>query len=77
MAERDPLPFHRPLTGEEEVKEIIAVLESGWLTTGPRVAAFEREFGEVIGAPALALNSGTAALHLSLIVARVGPAMWS
>ena len=73
MAERDPLPFHRPLTGEEEVKEIIAVLESGWLTTGPRVAAFEREFGEVIGAPALALNSGTAALHLSLIVARVGP----
>lgn len=73
MAEREPLPFHRPLIGEEEVKEIIAVLESGWLTTGPRVAAFEREFGDVIGAPALALNSGTAALHLGLIVAGVGP----
>jgi dTDP-4-amino-4,6-dideoxygalactose transaminase len=73
MAEREPLPFHRPLIGEEEVKEIIAVLESGWLTTGPRVAAFEREFGEVIGAPALALSSGTAALHLGLIVAGVGP----
>jgi dTDP-4-amino-4,6-dideoxygalactose transaminase len=73
MAEREPLPFHRPLIGEEEVKEIIAVLESGWLTTGPRVAAFEREFGAVIGTPALALNSGTAALHLGLIVAGVGP----
>jgi dTDP-4-amino-4,6-dideoxygalactose transaminase len=73
MAEREPLPFHRPLIGEEEVKEVIAVLESGWLTTGPRVAAFEREFGEVIGAAALALSSGTAALHLGLIVAGVGP----
>jgi dTDP-4-amino-4,6-dideoxygalactose transaminase len=73
MAEQEPLPFHRPLIGEEEVKEIIAVLESGWLTTGPRVAAFEREFGDVIGAPALALSSGTAALHLGLIVAGVGP----
>ena len=56
MAEREPLPFHRPLLGEEEVKEVTAVLESGWLTTGSRVAAFEQEFGDVIGAQALALQ---------------------
>jgi dTDP-4-amino-4,6-dideoxygalactose transaminase len=71
--EREPLPFHQPLLGEEEVKEVTAVLESGWLTTGPRVAAFEREFSAVVGTQALALSSGTAALHLGLIVADVGP----
>jgi dTDP-4-amino-4,6-dideoxygalactose transaminase len=73
IGEQEPMPFHRPLLGEEEVKEVIAVLESGWLTTGARVVAFEREFGDVIGSSALALSSGTAALHLGLIVAGVGP----
>jgi dTDP-4-amino-4,6-dideoxygalactose transaminase len=72
-AEQEPLPFHQPLLGQEEVKEITAVLESGWLTTGPQAGAFEREFGEVVGTQALALSSGTAALHLGLIVAGVGP----
>ena len=73
MAELESLPFHRPLLGEEEAKAVIEVLESGWLTTGPRVADFEREFGDVIGAQALAVSSGTAALHLGLIAAGVGP----
>jgi len=72
-AKQKPLPFHQPMLGQEEVKEITAVLESGWLTTGPQAGAFEREFGEVVGTQALALSSGTAALHLGLIVAGVGP----
>jgi dTDP-4-amino-4,6-dideoxygalactose transaminase len=52
----------------------VATLESGWLSTGPRVAAFEEAFAEYVGARhAVAVNSCTAALHLSLIAAGVGP----
>jgi dTDP-4-amino-4,6-dideoxygalactose transaminase len=52
--------------------EVIATLESGWLTTGPRVAAFERAFAEYTDARyAIALNSCTAALHLSLLASGV------
>jgi dTDP-4-amino-4,6-dideoxygalactose transaminase len=60
--------------GEAEVAEVVATLQSGWLTTGPRVARFERAFAEYVGAThAVALNSGTAALHLSLLAAGIGP----
>ena len=63
------LPFSRPFLGEEEEREVIDVLRSGWLTTGPRVGRFETEFAGLVGAPAaLALSSGTAALHLALVV---------
>jgi dTDP-4-amino-4,6-dideoxygalactose transaminase len=52
----------------------VATLRSGWLTTGSRVAQFEREFARYTGAPhAVALSSCTAALHLSLLAAGVGP----
>jgi dTDP-4-amino-4,6-dideoxygalactose transaminase len=62
------VPFAPPALGSEEIAEVIATLESGWLTTGPRVAAFERRFADYVGAPhALAVNSCTAALHLSLL----------
>jgi len=48
-------------------------LQSGWLTTGPRVHQFEQAFAEYVGAPhAVALSSGTAALHLSLLAAGIG-----
>ena len=61
------VPYFRPTIGDDEIREVVAVLKSGWLTTGPRVARFEREFGEAIGAPhCVALNSATAALHLAL-----------
>jgi dTDP-4-amino-4,6-dideoxygalactose transaminase len=64
----------RPAIGEEEIAEVVAALESGWLTTGPRVSAFEEAFARYVGAPhALCLNSCTAALHLSLLAAGVGP----
>jgi len=63
----------RPAIGADEIAEVVAVLESGWLTTGPRVAAFEQAFACYVGAPhALGLNSCTAALHLSLLAAGIG-----
>ena len=69
-----PVPFAPPAIGEAEVAEVMAVLRSGWLTTGPRVERFEREFAAYVGARyALAVNSCTAALHLSLLAAGVGP----
>lgn len=61
------LPFHVAEIDEEEVAEVTEALRSGWLTTGPRVKRFEQEFAAYVGARhAVALNSGTAALHLAL-----------
>lgn len=68
------VPIARPDIGDEEVAEVVATLRSGWLSTGPRVQEFERRFAEYIGVPhAVAVNSCTAALHLSLLVLDVGP----
>jgi dTDP-4-amino-4,6-dideoxygalactose transaminase len=62
------LPFSPPFIDKEEIDEVVDSLRSGWITTGPKVAAFEEQFGRFVGAEsALALNSGTAALHLGLI----------
>ena len=69
-----PIPFHVPAIGEEEIAEVVATLRSGWLTTGDRARRLEAEFASVIGARhALALSSGTAALHLALRAAGLGP----
>src|SRR5262245_2492913 len=68
------LIFGSPKIEEAEIHEVEAVLRSGWLGTGPRVAQFEREFGRYRGAPhAVALNSCSAALHLSLLASGVVP----
>jgi len=70
------VPYHRPSIGREEIEEVINTLESGWLTTGPRTAQFEREFGGSVGAPfAQAVSSCTAGLHLSLVALGIGPGM--
>ena len=67
------IPFHRPTIGQEEIDEVTATLKSGWLTTGPKTAQFEREFREYLGAPnALAVNSCTAGLHLALAALNIG-----
>ena len=66
-------PLRRPSIGAEEIAEVVATLESGWLSTGPRVAEFEAAFAEYAGARfAVAVNSCTAALHLSLLAAGAG-----
>lgn len=69
-----PIPFHRPDVDEAEIEAVVETLRSGWLTTGPRVREFERRFAEEVGAPhAVAVNSGTAALHLALATLELGP----
>jgi dTDP-4-amino-4,6-dideoxygalactose transaminase len=61
------LPFALPSIGEEEIAEVVDSLRSGWLTTGPKAKYFEEEFARSVGVPyALAVNSGTAAMHLAL-----------
>jgi dTDP-4-amino-4,6-dideoxygalactose transaminase len=68
------LVFGNPLISEDEITEVVAVLRSGWIGTGPQVARFQAEFAQYLGAPhAMALNSCTAALHLALLAAGVGP----
>jgi len=68
------VPFAAPEIGPEEAAEVMATLESGWLSTGPRVRRFEQAFAQYVGAQhAIALNSCTAGLHLSLLAAGVGP----
>ncbi len=67
------IPVARPALGEEEAAAVREVLLSGWVTQGPEVAAFEREFAEFVGAPhACAVASGTSALHLALHALGVG-----
>jgi dTDP-4-amino-4,6-dideoxygalactose transaminase len=66
--------FARPAIADGEIAEVLSALESGWLTTGPRVRRFEDAFCEWTGAAhAVALNSCTAGLHLSLLAAGIGP----
>jgi dTDP-4-amino-4,6-dideoxygalactose transaminase len=68
------LPFHRADIGDEEIEAVVAVLRSGWLTSGPRVKEFESAFAAYIGVEhAVAVNSATAALHLGLEAIGVGP----
>lgn len=67
------VPLARPDMGEAELAALGEVIASGWLTTGPRVKAFEAAFAQRIGAAeAVALNSCTAGLHLSLLACDVG-----
>lgn len=69
------LPFALPEIGEEEIEEVVAVLRSGWLTTGPRAKRFEEDFTTFLGGgvTSLAVNSATSGLHLALEALGVGP----
>jgi dTDP-4-amino-4,6-dideoxygalactose transaminase len=68
------LVFGSPLICEPEKREVLDCLETGWLGTGPKVAQLERDFRDYIGGRfAVAVNSCTAALHLSMLAAGIGP----
>ncbi|MEO8429890.1 MAG: DegT/DnrJ/EryC1/StrS family aminotransferase [Acidobacteriota bacterium] len=70
----ESVPYFRPSIGDEEIALVVAALRSGWLTTGPRVKQFEREFAEAVGGRhAVAVNSCTAALHLAVEALGVRP----
>jgi len=67
------LSFQPPAIGEEEIEAVAETLRSGWLTSGPRSEELERRFAEYVGARhGIAVASGTAAMHLSLLAAGVG-----
>lgn len=68
------IPPAKPIIGEEEREAVDRVLRSGMVAQGPEVAAFEQEFSAhfVPGRPSVAVNSGTAGLHLGLLAAGVG-----
>lgn len=68
------LPFALPDIGEEEIAEVVDTLRSNWITTGPKTKKFEKEFADYIGVKhAIAVNSCTAGLHLSLEVLNLKP----
>ena len=63
----DFIPFHQPTIGDDEIRSVVETLKSGWFTTGHKVKTFEEDFARYVGAKhAVAVNSGTAALHLAL-----------
>ena len=63
----DPVPFFRPDISEDAICSVADSLRSGWLTTGPKVREFEDQFAKSVGAShAVAVNSATAGLHLSM-----------
>ena len=67
------IPVARPAIGQDEISAVTAVLESGMLAAGERVAEFERNFADYCGTThAVAINNGTAALHAALLAADIG-----
>src|SRR5262245_39093310 len=72
--DRRIIPIARPVLGDEEVDAIARVLRSGWVSQGPEVGAFEREFASITGTPfACAVSNCTAALHMALVALDIGP----
>jgi perosamine synthetase len=69
-----PVPAARPVIAEEDIEAAVRVLRSGMVVQGPEVRGFEDEFSEVVGGrECIAVNSGTSALHMSLLALGIGP----
>ena len=68
------IPYGRQSIDEDDIKAVVEVLRSDWLTTGPKVAEFEDALADFVGAKyAVAVNSGTAALHAAMYAIGIGP----
>lgn len=75
-----PIPYGKQSISEEDIEAVVRVLRSDWITQGPAIERFERAVAEICGARyAVAVSSGTAALHLSCIAAGLTPAdaLWT
>ena len=67
------LPFSRPAMGVEELAAVKEVLESGWITTGPKNQALEQAFCQLTGNQhAIAVSSATAGMHITLMALEIG-----
>lgn len=67
------IPIANPIIEDEEIQEVVKVLKSGFIAQGPKVAEFEEKFADYVGTKyAVAVSSGTTALHLALLAAGVG-----
>ena len=68
------LPFSAPSMEDDDIQGVVAVLKSGWITTGPKCAAFEQAFAAYVGAQhACALTSATAGMHCVLLALGLKP----
>ena len=73
LSNQPVIPYGRQTITEADIEAVVSVLRSDWLTTGPMVETFERAFAEHVGARhAIAVNNGTSALHLAMLVADIG-----
>ena len=74
--QRPFIPYAHQWIDEEDIQAVIEVLRSDWLTTGPKVAEFEKAFTNFVGAKeAIAVNSGTAASMLRCMLLALAPGM--
>ena len=68
------VPFSSPDLSEQEIEQVVQVLRSGWITTGPRTAAFEKKISEYCGTThTVCMNSATSAMEMTLRLLGVGP----
>lgn len=71
---QNPLPYGKQWLEDDDITAVVEVLRSDWLTTGPKVSEFEQGFANFVGSKeAVAVSSGTAALHAAMHAIRVGP----
>src|SRR5205823_2466089 len=74
MAAPAMLPYGRQSISDDDLAAVAEVLRSDWLTTGPKVEQFEKAFANLVGArAAVAVSSGTAALHAAAYACAIGP----
>src|SRR5688572_1928708 len=74
MTREQPLGLQPPVIGEEEIEAAAETLRSGWRTSGPKAARLEERMSEYLEAEhAVAVASGTAAMHLALVALGIGP----
>jgi perosamine synthetase len=68
------IPYGRQTIDDDDIRAVVKVLQSDWLTTGPKVDEFEQTFTKLVGAKeAVAVSSGTAALHAAMYALAIGP----